>query len=251
MTDVATSAPAPTAAPAPPPPPVVAAPAPVAPAPAAPPPAPPGEAADPGDGSLPKWVAARLEQAKRVAAADVLRTIGAETPEAAKAAVERAKAAADAEKSAADRAAEATQRAATLQKERDDLHSTVGVYAAAQLSALTAEQRAAVTALAGDNPAAQLRTIDALRPTWAVVAPPPPPVVAAPPPAPPPPAPLAAPANTAAPTNAPAASPPPAATDHLAVLKNLETTNPIRAARYRTTYAGEIEAATKARGSAK
>lgn len=250
MTDVATPAPAPTAAPAPLPPPVAPASIVAAPAPVQPPPAPPGEAADPGDGSLPKWVAARLEQAKRSAAADVLRTIGAETPEAAKAAVERAKAAADAEKSAADRAAEATQRAATLQKERDDLHSTVGVYAAAQLSALTAEQRAAVTALAGDNPAAQLRTIDALRPTWAV-APPPPPAVAAPPAAPAPPAPLAAPANTAAPTNAPAASPPPAATDHLAVLKNLETTNPIRAARYRTTYAGEIEAATKARGSAK
>lgn len=234
------------APPAPPPPPV--APAPVAAPPAPPPVAPAPADADPGDGSLPKWVAARLEQAKRVAATEVLRSIGAETPEQAKAAVERAKAAADAEKSAADKAAEATARAALLQKERDDLHSTVGVYAAAQLGALTAEQRAAVVALAGDNPAAQLRTLDALRPTW-TAAPPAgnaPPVAAAPPVAPPP---LAAPANTAPPQGAPPAGAPPAQVDHLAVLKTLETTNPIRAARYRTTYASEIEAASKARGS--
>lgn len=232
------------APPAPPPPP---APAPVA-APPAPPPAAPAPAdADPGDGSLPKWVAARLEQAKRVAATEVLRSIGAETPEQAKAAVERAKAAADAEKSAADKAAEATARAALLQKERDDLHSTVGVYAAAQLSALTAEQRAAVVALAGDSPAAQLRTLDALRPTWTAALPAgnaPPPVAPAPVAAP-----LAAPANTAPPQGAPPAGAPPAQVDHLAVLKTLETTNPIRAARYRTTYASEIEAASKARGS--
>jgi hypothetical protein len=65
-------------------------------------------------------------------------------------------------------------------------------------------------------------------------------------PAPPPPAP---PANTAPQAGAPPAGSPPAVTDHLAVLKGLESTNPIRAARYRTTYAGEIAAATKARGS--
>lgn len=249
MTDVATPAP-PIAAPANPPAP--AAPAPIA-APAAPPaaPAPPApDAADPGDGSLPKWVAARLEQAKRSAAADVLRAIGAETPEAAADAVKRARAAADAEKTAAQQAAEAQQRAATLQKERDDLHTTVGTVATAQLSALTAEQRAAVTAIAGDNPAAQLRTIAALRPTWTVVAPPaaaPAPAAPAPPAAPPPPP--APPANTAPQAGAPPAGSPPAVTDHLAVLKGLEVTNPIRAARYRTTYAGEIAAATKARGS--
>jgi hypothetical protein len=180
----------------------------------------------------------------------VLRAIGAETPEAAADAVKRARAAADAEKTAAQQAAEAQQRAATLQKERDDLHTTVGTVATAQLSALTAEQRAAVTAIAGDNPAAQLRTIAALRPTWTVVAPPAPaaaPAPAAPAPAaPPPPAP---PANTAPQAGAPPAGSPPAVTDHLAVLKGLESTNPIRAARYRTTYAGEIAAATKARGS--
>ena len=245
--DVATPAPpAPVAAPPAPPPaaPIVAAPAPLA----APPPPPPAVDADPGDGSLPKWVAARLEQAKRVAATEVLRSIGAETPEQAKLAVERAKAAADAEKSAADKAAEATARASALQKERDDLHSTVGVYAAAQLASLSSEQRAAVVALAGDNPAAQLRTLDALRPTW-TAATALPPVSAAPPPAPPPAPPLAMPANTAPPQGAPPASTPPAQVDHLAVLKTLETTNPIRAARYRTTHAVEIEAASKARGS--
>lgn len=243
MTTEATPAPS-IAAPAPPPAPAVPAPAPViAVAPPPPAPAPTADAADPGDGSLPKWVAARLEQAKRSAAADVLRAIGAETPEAAADAVKRARAAADAEKTAAQQAAEATARAATLQKERDDLHTTVGTVATAQLSTLTAEQRAAVTAIAGDNPAAQLRTLAALRPTWAVAAPPapPPPVAPAAPPAPP--------ANTAPQAGAPPAGAPPAVTDHLAVLKGLESTNPIRAARYRTTYAGEIAAATKARGS--
>ena len=247
MTDVATPAAPPVAAPAPPPPPVAPAPVVVA-APAPPPAAAPVAAdADPGDGSLPRWVAARLEQAKRVATADTLRAIGAETPEAAKAAVERAKAAADAEKSAADRASEATARAAVLQKERDDLHSTVGVYATAQLSALTPEQRTAVTTLAGDSPAAQLRAIEALRATWA--APAAAPVAAPPPPAPAPPPPLAAPANTAPAVGAPPAGAPPAVVDHLAVLADYEKTNPVRAARYRTTYAGEIAAATKARGS--
>ena len=247
-TEATPAAAAPVAAPAPLPV-APAAPPPAIAAPAAPPPAPApvADAADPGDGSLPKWVAARLEQAKRSAAADVLRTIGAETPEAAADAVKRARAAAEAEKTAAQQAAEAQARAATLQKERDDLHTTVGTYATAQLSALTAEQRAAVTAIAGDNPAAQLRTIAALRPTWTMVAPPAPVAAPAAPPAPV--APPAPPANTAPQAGAPPAGAPPAVTDHLAVLKGLESTNPIRAARYRTTYAGEIAAATKARGS--
>lgn len=247
MSDVATQAAPPVAAPAPPPAaPVAAAPvaAPAPPPPPAPPPA--GEGADPGDGSLPKWVAARLEQAKRSAAAEVLRAIGADTTDAAADAVKRARAAAEAEKTAAQQAAEAQARAATFQKERDDLHSTVSVYATAQLSALTPEQRTAVTTLAGDNPAAQLRAIEALRATWAAPAPAAPaPVVAAPPPPPP----AAPPANTAPPVGAPPAGAPPAVVDHIEVLKSLEATNPVRAARYRTTYVREIEAATKARGS--
>jgi len=169
-----------------------------------------------------------------------------DTTDAAADAVKRARAAAEAEKTAAQQAAEAQARAATFQKERDDLHSTVSVYATAQLSALTPEQRTAVTTLAGDNPAAQLRAIEALRATWAAPAPAAPaPVVAAPPPPPP----AAPPANTAPPVGAPPAGAPPAVVDHIEVLKSLEATNPVRAARYRTTYVREIEAATKARGS--
>lgn len=243
MTDVATPAAPPVAAPPPPP----VAPAPVVAAPAPPPAASAAVDADPGDGSLPKWVAARLEQAKRSAAADVLRAIGADTTDAAADAVKRARAAAEAEMTAAQQAADATARAAVLQKERDEYHGTISTYATAQLSALTPEQRTAVTTLAGDSPAAQLRAIEALRATWAAPAPAVvlAPVVAAP--APPPP--LAAPANTAPAVGAPPAGAPPAVIDHLAVLADYEKTNPVRAARYRTTYAGEIAAATKARGS--
>jgi hypothetical protein len=49
----------------------------------------------------------------------------------------------------------------------EELEQQLATYAAGQMGALTAEQQAAVKAVAGDDAGRQLSAIDALRPTWA------------------------------------------------------------------------------------
>lgn len=72
-------------------------------------------------------------------------------------------------------AAEARQKVAqvdTLTRTNTEYLATIGGFATAQLSALTAEQQAAVKAIAGEDPALQLKTITALTPTWKLATPP-------------------------------------------------------------------------------
>ena len=128
----------------------------------------------------------------------------------------------------------ATARTATLEqtiKQRVDV----------ELAQLTAEQRTAVTAIAGADPARVLTTIDQLRPTWGAPAAPAPAAAgtAAPPHAPvapPPPAPTPPPADTAPGRVAPGGSPPPPATTHTAHHAALLKTNPFAAAAYSRQY---------------
>jgi hypothetical protein len=135
------------------------------------------------------------------------------------------------------------------------LEEAVNGRAGIEFAGLTAEQQKAVQEIAGEDPAARLRTIDALKPTWAKVA-----FDAAAqskaaeeaklaaeavPRA------AAAPGKIPAPaTTTPGAPPPPVInpgppTNHLAVYESLKTTNPAMAARYHTAHASAIIAAQK------
>lgn len=224
--------------------PVVAAP-PVAPVAAAPVVAPAPDAPPQTD---PAWLNPRLEQAKRAAQAALLAELGVEDPAAAKALLAAAKAAEEAQKTelqkARDEAAALKPKAARAAQ----LEQTIKSRADIELAGLTEAQRAAVTAVAGDDSAKVLSTIDALKPTWVSAAPAPvatPAPAPAAQPAPPAAAPPAAPAIPAPPANtspAPTAptsgnvSPP----DRKAEYQALKVKNPIAAAAYLNAYASEI-----------
>lgn len=231
--------------------------------------APPPQAAvqpstEPKEGEDPDWLKKRIERARAAGEKNALAAIGVEKPEEAKAAVEAARAAAEAKKTIEQQKLEADQRIAALQKERDELAASVGANAKSALKSLTAEQRDAVTALAGDNPAKQLTTIELLRPTWkapvadttdaakvaaeaAVKAAADAAAKAAQPKAPLPPS-----ATTAPPAGAPPQNPPPAQVDHLAVYESLRT-DPLKkmtAAAYFAKFQNAIVAAQRNRAAA-
>jgi len=138
---------------------------PVTPPPAPAPPAPPAAAGDPA------WLNPRLEQAKRNAEAELLKSLGVDSADAAKAAVAAAKAKADAEKSAETRATEAATALANEKARVAELEASTREYAARMMVGLTPEQKAAVDKLAGADPAKQLSAITALAPTWSTQAP--------------------------------------------------------------------------------
>lgn len=127
------------------------------------------------------------------------------------------------------------------------LEAEVKRRADAALSTLTDEQREAVQSLAGTDPVAQLRAVDALR---AFV---PKPVPAAATDAAtqkPPPAPLPAPATTAPPAAAPSPTQPNASpVSHLAEYERRQATNPVEAAHYLLKHQPAIAAEQKARGA--
>lgn len=189
-------------------------------APAATPPASPAatpRAAPVGD---PDWLPARLDRAKESAKAELLQSLGITDPAKAKAFIDAGIAAENDKKTLAEKLAEQTAQFTTTKAEAEQLRAVVALQANAQLSTLTAEQQAAVKAIAGDDPASQLRAVVALAPTWAAkvsTEPAPKPVT---PPATTTPAPSAPAGATTSPT------------DHKAVFKQLESTNPFAAAQY-------------------
>lgn len=148
----------------------------------------------------------------------MLADLGIEDVEDGKKAIADLKARKDAEKTAAQKAAEFEGKFKTTEAERQRLGEALTIYAKAQLAGLSETQRAAVTSVAGEDPAAQLKAIEALTPTWKAAAAP---VATSP----------TAPADTAPRPNAPSApttSPP----DPKAIHAELAKTNPIIAARY-------------------
>jgi hypothetical protein len=192
---------APPAAPAAPPPPVAAAPV----APAAPPPV---VVADNSP-----WLRGRLEQQARSTIAELLREAGASSVEEIKAAM---------------KAAEDTN---ALRARLEHLEGDAKTNADREMAALTETHRAAVTGLLGDlglkadDPISQLRAIAKLRPTWAAT------TSVAPTTTPTAPAAPASPATTAPPRAAPA----PTTTtpeDHKTIWRDLQKTDPVRAAKY-------------------
>lgn len=226
--------------------------APVAAAPAAP--VPPAVDADP------VWLPERLKRAKEQAAEqerkELLKKLGIDDPEKAAQIIAEAKQREEKEKTLAQKYAEAEARTKALTERNAHLEAATAATAKREMATLTDEQRDAVKNLAGDDPAAQVRTISALVPTWKSIAPattgappaaPLPPAVPAAPAAPAVPPPIAPPINTAPPA---APTPPPATqstTNHLAVYEGLLKMNPIRAANYLDMNWAAIDAAKKAR----
>lgn len=219
-------------------PPVVAAPA--APAPAATPPVaatPPAPAAVADPPAIdPGWLAQRLDRSKVTARNDVLKELGAENLDAAKAAIKAANEAAEAKKTADQRLAELGVKVTAAEQASARQAALLKEQSARMLMVLTAEQQKDVTDFAGDDPEQQLRTIHHFAPLWsreaiAAAAAVPPASGAQPAPGAPPVAP-AAPVNTAPPPGAPPGTPPGSPPDHKSVYSATQRTNPFAAAAY-------------------
>jgi hypothetical protein len=206
------------------------------PAPAAAAPPPPAAPAAPSQ-TDPAWINDRIAQAKRSERETLLKELGVTDPAQAKAAIEAARAADEAKKSSDTRLAETTSALETERQKNATLAAAVKAQADAAVKDLTPQQLAAVTAVAGEDPAKQLTAIAALRPTWAAAPTAPAPVAAPVAPTAP-----AAPTNTAPPRAAPPAGPT-APTDHLAAYTALRGANPFAAAAYRREHAADIAAA--------
>lgn len=114
----------------------------------------------------PLWLDARLEQKQR----EVLKELGVESLSEAKKALDKIRAVEDEKKSDAQKRGELESSLKAERAEKEAMASALGAYAKGQMAALNEAQRSAVEAVAGDDPAKQLKTIEALRPTWASAA---------------------------------------------------------------------------------
>jgi hypothetical protein len=182
----------------------------------------------PPEDQNPGWLAARLDQAKRTALAE----LGITDPEKAKKLLADAAKAEDEAKTQGQKLGETSKALEALQAENARQTEILKSHTATQMAALTPERQAAVRALAPDtDPAGQLRTIGVLAATWAATPP-----VAPPPVAPP----VTPPGGTAPPPNAPppngTVSPP----DRKAEYEALKAKNPHAAAVFLNTHADAI-----------
>jgi hypothetical protein len=164
----------------------------------------------PKDDQNPDWLNPRLERER----SSFLKKLGVSSFEDAKKAIDAALAQEESQKSAAQKAAELENSLKQAKSEQENLTKALGAYAGAQMKTLTDAQRNAVAAVAGDDPALQLKTIEALRPTWASEAAPAAVADSAPAPA--------------MPKDGAASAPP----DPKTIFVELKKTNPVLAARY-------------------
>jgi hypothetical protein len=184
-------------------------------------PAPVAAAAAPAEPD-PKWIKERLDRERKA----WLRDLGVEDPEDAKAAFKAYKEQQEREKSEVQRLTERVTKAETQVSRTTELESAVKIYVESEFSKLSESQRETVIALAGNDPASQLKTLKLLAPTWQS-APAATPAATAPP------------VDTAPPRNAPADdsnSPP----DHKAVYASLKEKNPYEASRYALDHYSDI-----------
>lgn len=232
--------------------------APAAAPPAAPAAPPPKVDAEPKVEMTPAQLKARLEEERakgeKKAAADVSAALGVDI-ETAKKLIAEAKAKEDAQKSEVQKLTEQLAAEKARLADFEAYKAAVNARATVEFNALDDTQKAAVEALAGADPAARLRTIDTLKPTWAAAqqaaaeaarikaeAEAAAAATAAKPP------PLAPPATTAPPA-APAAThtaPPP---NILAEYEALKRDNAFLAARFYAANASKIQAAQAAANS--
>lgn len=184
---------------------------------AAPSPAPSQAQNNPSDPNAePTWLAGRLERERK----QVLKDLGIDNADELKQLIADQKAVKDAAKSDAQKRGELETTLASERAKITELNEALGALAQGQMASLTEAQRNAVAGIAGNDPAKQIKTIEALRSTWASTSAPAP---AAPEP----------PRQTAAQPNAPASvtttsSP----VDHKAIWAELKDVNPVAASRY-------------------
>lgn len=173
----------------------------------------------------------RLERERR----KMLKDLGVENVDDAKKALADFKAKQEADKTEAQRNAEKLSELERVKAEVAELRADSAAQAASAMAGLTDEQREAVKAIAGDDPAAQNKTIRAMAKTWAKPATPATPATPA----------ATTQAVTPPATTAPAAGSAPAQvttppTDHKAIYKDLEKRNPAQAANYLSRHLREI-----------
>lgn len=177
------------------------------------------------DDGEPDWLPDRLARERK----KILKTLGVDDVDTAKKILDEAKRKSDAEKSAELRAAEVASKLTASEQRAQELLDAVTAHAAEAMSDLTAEQKAAVEAVAGEDPAKQIKTIKALRPTWVKPKSDDPPA--------------AKPTPVKVPDTAPGANAPKDGVqkvDHASVYKALKASNPVAAARYGEAHASEI-----------
>jgi hypothetical protein len=115
----------------------------------------------------PQWLSSRLERAKSIGKADLLKELGATDPIAAKAAIEAARAAEESKKTAEQRAIEAANKLSLAEQSRARSDALIKEQAARMMMVLSPDQQKAITDFAGDEPAEQLRAIQHFVPLWA------------------------------------------------------------------------------------
>jgi hypothetical protein len=180
-----------------------------------------------------KLTTAQLDERLERERMKVLRALGVETEEDAKAALADLQKRQDAEKTELQRLQEQVAALQGVTTERDALLTVVGQRAANELATLSDEQREAVQALAGDDPHKQLHAIETLRKTWAK----PPGGNGEPVPAP----------ATTTPTSPAPTAPTASAEDHLGEWERLQSNDPFGAAHYYLSNQAVIEQQRKAR----
>lgn len=178
----------------------------------------------------PTWLPERLERArataKAEAIAETLKTLGAESLDVAKARIAKATELEESQKSEIQRLTDKTTALETEAKRAKALDEVVAKHADTELAKLTDDQRDAVKALAGDDKARTLTTIEALRPTWVK------PATGA--------ATITQGAQTGATGAPPAGNGPPPTVNHKATWESLKASNPIYAAQYLEAHQAEI-----------
>jgi hypothetical protein len=219
-----------------------ATPSPLSSATAAPPTTPPADDQHGDSVTMPKAaLTARLQREREASERALMAELGITDKAAIKALIDADRQRADAQKTLEQRAAEQAQALKAEQDRAARLLAAVQARADSEMSSLTSDQQKAVVGVAGDDPAARLRAIDALKPTWIQQAPTqvatPAPVQASPvvPSAAPTP-----PASTAPAPSAPGTGVPVGEIDHRGRYEELRRVNPFAAAQYGEQYVTSV-----------
>lgn len=169
----------------------------------------------------PNWLPKRLEQAKSATIGEILKRYGAEKIEDIDAKLARLQELETSQLSEQERVKLKLQELEPKAARATQLEEAITALAQRELGGLSDLQKAAVLTLAGTDPAAQIKAVESLRPTWTSAQ-----------------APVAAPATTSA--AAPPQSAPTNEVNHRARLAQLQNENPFAAAEYARRHASAL-----------